>query len=203
MTTNSCAVEGRFNFNPIELDDIPASVQEMFLARAALFIPPGRAPEALDCYTDMSRCDGIHGTTLYRGMVVKEYEHSTENTVQLVEADKKNRVVGRGEVRFEPNARNDFFKNKPFVGGTFTGEKRRGEGLGRHRLLAMNLTSRSFFGLYLYSGTIFSDPSARHMWQELVSAGMATRYMQKREAGYKSERFCFNQTITEWPVNKS
>jgi len=165
-------------------------------------LPLGISPENLECYTDLERSDGINGTTIYKGVVVKPYEHSTEKTVQFVEVDEEDRFVGRAEIRYQVGALTDFFIDKPFVGATFTEKDRRREGLGRNRLLYMNLTSRSLFGFYLHSDTIFADPSAHRMWEELVSVGVANRYMQKGTSKGRSERFRFNQRVMTWPVTK-
>lgn len=86
--------------------------------------------------------------------------------------------VGHGEIRFNPESKNEeFFKDKPFVGFTQTVRHLRGQGRGTDRLRLMNGLCRVLFDLPLHSDTFtMHEKDAEGPWKRLVKENKARSY---------------------------
>ncbi|TSC64423.1 MAG: hypothetical protein G01um101491_292 [Parcubacteria group bacterium Gr01-1014_91] len=79
--------------------------------------------------------------------------------------------VGHGELRYQPESDEEYFKDRPFVGFNQTEKEFRKRNFAFKRLIEMGSYSVMQWGLPLYSGDQNAD--ADKVWQKLMREGMA------------------------------
>lgn len=179
-------------FRQINPEDVPAEVATRLVGRGRLYIHPEEAPQSITEFGALRVHEHADGDMTYLANQTKTYSQGdTEEIIHVIDASPDGEVIGTGEVRYNPTSKEDYFKGKPFVGATSTVESRRNEGLATRRLRIMKLAAAAEFGLSLHSDTLFSDDSARKIWEHLVRDGLAERYMQKTSSGASHPRYRF------------
>lgn len=111
-----------------------------------------------------------------------------ETCLFLCETTRRGKLVGHGEIRFEPMNQDRFFKDKPFVGYSATEEAYGGKGLGLERLVRMNALTLALWGLYLHSDTHIIggiQSTEYHIWSRLVEMENVARYMEGKQERFK------------------
>jgi len=123
-----------------------------------------------------------HQTKTYRGD-----KGVAERLVFLVEI-RDSRNMGGGEIRFKFDSQENFFKDKPFVGFTYTEYDLCKQGLGTRRIAMMNGLTKVLFGLPLHSDVFDAvrPKESESPWKIQVKFGNAVRY----EYGER-HRYCF------------
>lgn len=177
------------NLKIAEYDEIDRCALKMFESYSSSFIHP-RAYKSRDfhqLFIIESGSDIVfvaHQTKIYN-------PDSAERLVYLVEMS-KSRYIGHGEIRFNPNSEEPFFKDKPFVGFTNTEEAFRRRGIGTRRLEIMNGLTNILFNLPLHSSQFKEDykKDSESPWKMQVRLGNARRYFF--EGGH---RYCFKGIV--------
>lgn len=157
-------------------EEVPLEVLGYFEGMSSRFISPAKyRPRNFTHYYRIIHKD-IPGFFTYVADQDKVYDKKNsqvlEKNVYLYEVV-DGQKVGHGELRYQPNAKNQdlYFKDRPFVGYSGTEQGYRQQGLGRKRLLAMNAYAQMEWGLPLYSGD--QNETADHVWQSLLKEGLA------------------------------
>ncbi len=91
--------------------------------------------------------------------------------------------IGHGELRYNISDKDEFFKNKPFVGFSETEKEFQKQGLGKRRLLLMNAYSQMLYQLPLYSSDIIT-PKAENIWVQLEGEGLAQKLIGENRKRY-------------------
>lgn len=162
---------------PVEVGAIPRAAEQGLKYRARLYV--ARPEEyTLETYEHIGVVQSA-GLTTFVGHIDKSFVDGTsERTIQLIDLSSDNRLVGAGEVRYLADSSLKEYKNKPFVGWTSTNVSRRGEGLGRRRLMIMAMSAEVCFGFKLHSDLTIASPHVHTMWRRLVQEGRAQAYLE-------------------------
>jgi len=180
-------------FTPLQPEDMPPKIATLLLARSALHILPDEAPMSISELNDLRLFTHENREASYLASQTKTYtQGDIEDIIHIIDASPDGEVIGWGEVRRNLTSKEDYFKDKPFVGSTHTIEERRHEGLASRRLLVMRLATSAEFGLALHSDTLFSDHNARKIWEHMVRDGLATKYIQNGSKSARHPRYRFN-----------
>ena len=178
-------------FTPIEPEQIPAAFSELLIRRGGLLIPPKNAPRCLEDFTNLRAAIHGNGDISYVASQEKTYYPGKwERVIHLIVTTEAERLTGRGEFMFSPDSSVDKYRIKPSVWFTETFEGLGHQGLGRRRLITMNLAATAEFGYSLHSATLFCDPYEKNTWKHLVRDGLAKRYLQ-RDGAQQSPRYRF------------
>lgn len=169
------------------LDQVPTPALEKFEGYSRRFIEKSEYfPGNFDAVFRVNHEDG---TNTYVAKQEKSYKERNkliaEDSTYLIDLDQSGVIVGWGEIRKSLTDQGDYFKDKPFVGYTYTETEHRGKGLGQRRIIMMNAISQMLYHFPLNSDTTLSSDAAR-VWEGLVATGKAKRYMQG-----ESQRFVF------------
>jgi len=180
-------------FTPLQPEEIPPSVATLLLMRSGLLILPEHAPTSLSELNDLRSVAHEDGDVSYLASQTKTYtQGDIEDIIHIIDASPDGEVIGWGEVRRNLTSKEDYFKDKPFVGSTHTIEERRHKGLASRRLMVMKLATSAEFSLALHSDTLFSDNNARKIWEHMVRDGLAVKYIQKGNKAARHPRYKFN-----------
>jgi hypothetical protein len=123
-----------------------------------------------------------------------------EELTYLIQVGKDGDYLGRSELRFNAESKEDYFRNKPFEEYTETGEGLERQKLAIRRILIMNAYTQIRYDLPLHSSTHFilydrltGEPvmPQKKVWERLVVFGYADRYKQTNHLGDKLDRFVF------------
>lgn len=178
-------------FTSIAPAQIPNAVSELLIRRGGVLIPPKDAPTCLEDFTNLRAAVHGNGDISYAASQKKIYRpEKWERVIHLIDTTESGKLTGTGEVAFSPDSRVDYFRNKPSVWFTRTFEGLGHQGLGRRRLVMMNLAATAEFGFSLHSATLFCDPYEQNAWEHLVRDGLAKRYVQ-RNGTQQSTRYKF------------
>ena len=173
-----------FELEPITPVDIPAEAARTFWVRSGRYTDSPRL--ILPEFSQLLRISGPGEITTYIAEHSKAYAAvaEVESNAYVVDLDPDGRQVGAGEIRFALTNTRDFFRDKPFVGWTETEPGHQRQGLGKRRLLIMNLAATALYKHPLHSGTLMSD-DAESLWQKLTADGLAEKYTEK-DTAYKN-----------------
>lgn len=178
-------------FKPITAEIVPSTVVARLIQRAGLHVKPGEAPQDIEEFDSITASNPhANGDVTYTARHIKNYSYGdSEITTQFVDSDPEGKISGIGEVRYNPNPTMapGFFKDKPFVGWTYTEENGRRAGLGRRRLLTMAQYARNETGYALHSDTLQAGGASR-IWGRLVKEGLAEKYSQDGNPRYKMKQ---------------
>jgi hypothetical protein len=108
-----------------------------------------------------------------------------EHRIYVIEI-RRGKIVGSGEVRY-------LLKDScsPFVAFSATEERVRRQGLGKRRLITMNVLTHLLFGEVLHSLGEFVDDApdkvtfAERCWLRLVERGLVIAYKDSQKTCYK------------------
>jgi len=169
--------------NNCAIADIPKAALAYFECKSHQFV--NRNEYVPGNFTRLMSVVHSDGNKTYLAVQTKTYTSNkdTEELTYLVDTDQEGLGIGYGEIRKRIYGKRKFFKDKPFVGDTFTKEENRSTGLGGRRLLIMNAICQILYQLPLYSDTLMSK-EARSLWENLAALGKAK--MQKEG---KADRF--------------
>ncbi len=189
----------RDHFRPIQPDAIPAEVAEQIIRRGGLFVDRALQPRSIDGFESLRSLAHDNGDETYLANQTKIYgDDEKESIIHVIDTTPAGQVIGVGEVRFNRDSEEDYFKDKPFVGWTLTENARSNEGLGSRRLLVMRLATAAEFGLVLHSDTLITE-SATRIWERMVRNGLAERYDQPISANKTAPRYRFNSIEDNFP----
>ncbi len=160
----------------IKREEIPETILKFFEGMSGRFIHPKKYIEGnFIAYYIINHVD-IPGLVTYVADQNKIYDNG-ENKLEIVERniyfyeEFEGEKVGHGELRYQPNTKKLYFKDRPFVGFTRTEEGLLQMGFGTKRILEMGAYSEMEFKLPLYSGD--QNKEADNVWQKLIQEGKA------------------------------
>ncbi len=160
----------------ITRDQIPQTVLEHFEGMSSRFISREKYQEGnFNAYYRIVHSD-IQGFITYIADQDKTYDYKKppvlEKNVYFYEVLDGNKV-GHGELRYQPEAKekDEYFKDKPFVGFTRTENDFLQKGFAKRRLLAMGAYSEMQWHLPLYAGD--QNKTADKVWKSLVNENLA------------------------------
>lgn len=180
------------SFTPLDPYELPDEVTDTLVARGGLYISKAQVPKTQHDFGNLRHIKHESGDLSYLADQTKVYGNGeSESTIHLVDTTPKGQLTGVGEVRFNPQSNDDYFKDKPFVGWTHTEKEYRSEGLGRRRLLVMKLAAAAEFGLTLHSDTLLAHDAATQIWKHMVDRGLAEEYKQSLASGGTTPRYKF------------
>lgn len=164
--------------------DLPQNVIEDFEGWSSRFISPESYKEDNFTHYFLIQHNHIPDFKTYVGEQDKIYDHLDENEkleknvyfIDMLGTEE----VGHGELRFQPNGQDFYFKDRPFVGYSSTEDERRRQGFATDRLLEMGAYSEMQWGLPLYSGD--QNETADTVWQELIKQGKAKEVQASPDA---------------------
>lgn len=171
----------------VGISEVPESPLNFFKDRS-LWLTNNKKyiPDSLDSFYKIRYQDG---SISYVATQTKTYATNgdTEKLVYIYDEDAQHNEIGYGEIRYNEMRKDNYFKNKPFVGFTTTGENYKKQGFGTRRLKTMNALSLRMFGLPIHSDTLIGEESKR-IWQRLLKNGETYSYLQD-----KMPRFAFKR----------
>lgn len=127
--------------------------------------------------------DGDYSWLAQHDKTYDEYSEAVESNTYVFDTNPDNEITGVGEIRFARSSDDPYFKDKLFVGWTKTELGFERQGLGRRRLLVMNMVSHALYGCALHSDTLLSEPAQR-LWEGLVDESAASRYNEVARCAY-------------------
>ncbi len=148
----------------IASQDIPTAAMDLFDSRLGL-----RTMNHINGKFDsFYRVEHDSGDATYIAQkTVKNENGSTFDWTYFFDTNSHGGMQGYGEM-----ARGN--SGKPFVGYTFSEEKRKG--FGKRRVEMMNGMAQMLYDVPLHSGVTIAD-AARSIWDSLVDEGLAESYM--------------------------
>jgi hypothetical protein len=193
--------------NKISLDDIPESSMKMFEGYSARFIP-------LDKYFERNFDSSfvIDSEDYSRTFVVmqkKNYESGNfELQIYISTLDVYANPLGHGEIRYNPQSTDEYFKNKPFAGFTSLDNKLLSDDelfvkmrleVGLNQLNMMNALCCTIYGWPMYSDTI-TLPEEKPVWKHLLKKGKVSLFKEGTE-----DRYVFNTfiSLTKYDISMS
>lgn len=164
----------------IERSAIPARVKQKFEGKSRLFIPDSEyRPENFEKYMAIHHRNGDI-TYVAQQTKTDSNDESTEQLTYFIET-RNGEIIGHAEIRNHTSDPQPYFKDKPFVGYTYTEEPFRTQGLGTRRLLQMNAFTQAEYHLPLYSSTLNSE---ENLWDHLVVKGLARAFREGKHRRY-------------------
>ncbi len=164
------------NIEKSDLSKIPPEVLEVFEGYSRRFILPEEYKKG--DFNDIFLIHHMNGDETYVAQQIKKFgDEFKEQNTYFVDT-RNNEITGRGELRLGLETEEEYYKDKPTVGYTFTKEDYQNQGLGKRRIEIMNAFSRMDHGLPLYSDTLMADKNAEKVWQSLEQKGKAKKIQE-------------------------
>jgi hypothetical protein len=169
---------------PLDIDQVPEDVQNFFETRHKNLIEPPY-PDFKTVYVIEHKSGGK--TYVAQREVTYATNDETETLTFLYNINNSGQNTGYGEIRLNTSNQRNYYKDKPFVGYSYTEPDFTRKGLGTRRLRMMNALSQALHGLPLHSDTLLDENgAAKRVWERLVENGEAKHYKQGTR-----DRYCF------------
>ncbi len=183
-------LSNNFEVSSVPPQDIPTDAALTFWERSGRYTDTPRL--IVPGFNRLLQICGSDNITTYVAEHPKTYHTNgaTESNAYLVDVNEEETQVGFGEIRFSISDQGPFFTDKPFVGWTQTEEGYKNAGLGRRRLLAMNIAALALYEKPLHSDTLTSE-AAEGLWESLVTEGLAEKYIQHLANETSTDRYRF------------
>lgn len=165
----------------IVADDVPEHVAAAIYEHSS-HNPPERA--VIHAFRNIMRFDNDDGLVTYIAEREQRIDEDDElydrSSTQLIDVDKGQTIVGRSHLVYVPEGTDAIDAGFPYVAYTETDPKKRKQGLGRRRLMVMNLLANTLHEQPLHSDSDwFREDEATSLWERLEQEGKAVRYKDK------------------------
>lgn len=167
-------------FTKVGIMDVPDNVVELMISRSEMFVSPEDSQPLIDFYS----VEYKNGDISYISTHIKQYRYPDIVDKMLYVVDSRHGdLMGYADVSFQIEGENTC-DEQPFILFIRTNDEFRRQGIGKRRLLTINVLSKMFFDSPIYSGGPITD-KMRSIWEKMADNDEAIRIQNDDSIRYR------------------